>query len=330
MYIKFKNNTVKSNSSMNFLFSLTSFLFIPIFLVGCNSSSSKNNTTLVETKSLEASASNIQYESGTIVGVKETPAPTPTAQNTASDTASSKANSQSSSSSSISGTSTQNQSTATKSSQSYSVNKNNKVIVLDAGHGGKSTSEKEPVSPDSSEMKPKNVSGATGDFTKTPEPVITLKVAQKLRDDLNSKGYTVIMTRNSSSETISNIERAEIGNENNAALVIRIHADSADSSSAKGASMLVPGEVGYAKDIYKISQSYGKTIFNTLLNEVGMKSRGVVTRTDLTGFNWSKVPVVLIEMGFLSNEEEDRLLSTDAYQDKIAAALSDGIDTALK
>jgi N-acetylmuramoyl-L-alanine amidase len=307
----------------NKLLYLLASTFILISVVAC--SRSNTNNVKADTSAVAITAQNIQNETSTSIPVKESPAPTPTPV----VTNVSKSNETQNNTNNNAQSNSEKQNTS-KAAPSYTVNKNNKVIVIDAGHGGKSTSATEPVSPGSSTMKAKNVSGATGEWTKTPEAVITLKVAQKLRDNLSSKGYTVIMTRNSSSETISNIERAEIGNENNAALAIRIHADSADSSSAKGASMLVPGEVGYAKDIYQISQAYGKTIFNTLLKEVGMKSRGIVTRTDLTGFNWSKVPAVLIEMGFLSNEEEDRLLSTDAYQDKIAIGLADGIDAALK
>lgn len=95
--------------------------------------------------------------------------------------------------------------------------------------------------------------------------------------------------------------------------------------------MLVPAAINEnTKAIHDKSSSYGKTILDTLVNEVGMKNRGVVERDDMTGFNWSKVPVVLIEMGFLSNEEEDKLLNTDDYQNKVAKALADGIDLSLK
>lgn len=55
-----------------------------------------------------------------------------------------------------------------------------------------------------------------------------------------------------------------------------------------------------------------------------MKNRGV-ERDDLTGFNWSKVPVVLIEMGFMSNKKEDQLLSDSNYQEKLAEGLCNGI-----
>jgi N-acetylmuramoyl-L-alanine amidase len=130
------------------------------------------------------------------------------------------------------------------------------------------------------------------------------------------------MTKTQDSQSLGNVERAEIGNNANAALVIRIHADSADSSSAKGASMLVPSPINEnTKAIYASSKSYGQTVLSTLIKEVGMYNRGVVERNDMTGFNWSKVPVILVEMGFLSNPDEDRLLSAFDYQNKLAKGL---------
>ena len=47
-------------------------------------------------------------------------------------------------------------------------------------------------------------------------------------------------------------------------------------------------------------------------------------RDDMTGFNWSTVPVILIEMGFMSNAEEDKLLATDDYRNKLAKGLYNG------
>lgn len=203
------------------------------------------------------------------------------------------------------------------------------VIVLDPGHGGTLSKDKEPNAPGSKTMKYRNVSGATGISTKTPEPVINLAVALKLKKHLIQAGYKVIMTRTTADKTISNIERAEIGNINNATLVLRIHADGSSNTNVKGASMLVPGNVGYAKDVSDISRKYGECILDTLINEVGMPNRGIRERKDITGFNWSKVPVVLVEMGYQTNPEEDKLLASDSYQEKIALALFNGIDKAL-
>lgn len=210
-------------------------------------------------------------------------------------------------------------------------NVSGKVIVIDPGHANRSNLEKEPIAPGSSQMKIKDGGGAEGVVTKTSEQSINLKVAFKLRDLLQSRGYTVVMTKTREDQSLGNVERAEIGNKANAALVIRIHADSADTSSAKGASMLVPAAINEnTKAIYAASKNYGAAILNTMVNEVGMKNRGVIESSDMTGFNWSKVPVVLVEMGFLSNVEEDKLLSSQAYQDKLAKGLADGINQVIK
>lgn len=209
--------------------------------------------------------------------------------------------------------------------------KNNKVIVIDPGHANRSNLEKEPLSPGSSEMKIKDGGGAQGVATRVPEYKIAMSVSVKLKALLEARGYTVVMTKTQDSQSLGNVERAEIWNKSNAALAIRIHADSSESSSVKGASMLVPAPINEGtKAIYSASKKYGQTVLNTLVSQVGMQNRGVTEHNDMTGFNWSKVPVILVEMGFLSNPDEDKLLASEPYQDKVAKALADGIDTAMK
>jgi N-acetylmuramoyl-L-alanine amidase len=203
------------------------------------------------------------------------------------------------------------------------------VIVIDPGHASNTSLEKEPQAPGSTIMKVKEPGGAQGINTKTPEYLVNMEVAVRLKSLLEEKGYTVIMTKTENKQMLGNIARAEVGNKAKADLVIRIHADSSDKSSVNGASMLVPADNENTDAIYKISKKYGNIVLNNLINSVGMKNRGVVERNDITGFNWSKVPVILVEMGFQSNVEEDKLLATDTYQDKLAKALSEGIDNAL-
>ena len=202
----------------------------------------------------------------------------------------------------------------------------NITIVIDPGHSSTGTSGNEPVSPNSSTTKLKDGLGATGSYTNIPEHKTNMSVALLVKKELTSKGYNVILTKQDVAESKSNIERADVGNKNNADLVVRIHADSAENSSISGASMHVPANNEYTSSFYKISKSYGTTILNTYVNEIGIKNRGVIERNDLTGFNWSKVPVVLIEMGFLSNKEDDNFVSNTANHPKIAKAISDGID----
>ncbi len=134
-------------------------------------------------------------------------------------------------------------------------NLKNKIIVIDPGHANRSNLELERVSPDSEEKKIKDGGGADGVNSKTPEYLIAMDVASKLKETLQKEGYTVIMTKNKHSESLGNIERAEVGNKNNANLVIRIHADSADLEDAKGASILVPSKKGYASEINELSKN---------------------------------------------------------------------------
>lgn len=200
-----------------------------------------------------------------------------------------------------------------------------KVIVIDPGHASHSNLEKEEQSPGSGIMKIKDGGGAQGNTTGTPEYVVNMQVAMKLKSLLEAQNYTVIMTKTSNDVSLGNIERANIGNDNNASLVIRIHCDSAENPAASGASMLVPEKVGYAEAISDVSREYGETVLNSLVESAGMKNRGISIRGDMTGFNWSKVPVILVEMGFMSNPEEDKLLSDEIYQDKLAQGLYNGI-----
>lgn len=205
-----------------------------------------------------------------------------------------------------------------------------KVVVIDPGHGKNGNKEMEAISPDSEQLKIKDPGGAQGVATNTPEYKVNLQVALKLKELLEANNVKVVMTKTEESENPGNVERAEIANNINADLEIRIHCDSAENQSAHGASMLVPDSVGYAADISSISSTYGEIILESLVSKAGMYNRGISVRNDLTGFNWSKVPIVLVEMGFMSNPEEDALLSDDAYQNKLAQGLNDGILKALE
>ena len=205
-----------------------------------------------------------------------------------------------------------------------------KVVVIDPGHGAGGNKEQERQSPDSDIMKIKDPGGAQGISTGVPEYVVAMKVSLKLKSLLEQNNIQVIMTKTENNVSPGNIERAETGNSNNADLSIRIHCDSAEAQSAHGASMLVPASAGYAKEISDISKEYGQTILNDLVVEAGMYNRGITERSDLTGFNWSKVPVVLVELGFMSNPSEDNLLNDDAYEDRLAKGLCNGILACLK
>lgn len=200
-----------------------------------------------------------------------------------------------------------------------------KIIVVDAGHGISSYKKKEPVAPNSSEKKAAFVSGTSG--ARQTEEQLNLAVAFKLKAILENKGATVYMTRTEHKCDMSNIDRAVFANNLNADISVKIHADGNDNKSVHGVSVLVPGNK-YIKDntLIEKSRRAGEYILNSFTQQTGAANRGIAVRNDLTGFNWSKVPVVLVELGFMSNPEEDRLMETEEYQNKMVDGIALGLE----
>lgn len=217
------------------------------------------------------------------------------------------------------------QQAATTATTSPSSAANGKVICIDPGHQTKANLSMEPNGPGSTVMKEKARGGATGVSSGTPEYKITLQISLKLRVLLEKAGYTVVMTRETNDVDISNAERAKIANQANADLFVRIHCDSSDNSSTNGISTLYPAKNQWTGPIYARSLKAAQLVQAEVVKAVGRKDNGIVARGDMTGFNWSQVPAILVEVGFLSNPEEDRLLNMDEFQQKLAQGVYNGI-----
>lgn len=201
-----------------------------------------------------------------------------------------------------------------------------KIIGIDAGHQASANSGLEPMGPGSSTMKAKVAGGTCGVSSGVPEYQFTLKVAKALKKELVSRGYQVVMTRTKNNVNISNKERAVKINESGADICIRLHGDGG-SSSAKGASALYPSTRNpYVGKLSKKSLKLSKCIMNTYCKETGINNRGCIQRDDLTGTNWSTVPVTLIELGFMTNPSEDRYMQSASGQKSMVKGLADGID----
>jgi N-acetylmuramoyl-L-alanine amidase len=197
---------------------------------------------------------------------------------------------------------------------------------VEAGHQRKANLDLEPNAPGSMIMKAKVSAGTQGITTKKPEYQLTLEVALKLEQSLKSE-YDVIMIRRSNNVNISNSERAMICNKAHADLMLRLHGDGNDNHQIKGMTIFYPSANNKdTKTISKPSLEFAKIISDQILIKTKAKSNGVKSRDDLTGFNWLKVPSILIEMGFMTNKKEDLLLSTSEYQDKIVSGIKNGLD----
>lgn len=202
-----------------------------------------------------------------------------------------------------------------------------KIIAIDAGHQAKGNSEKEPIGPGASEMKAKVASGAQGVATGIPEYQLTLAVSLKLKQELISRGYQVYMIRETNDVNISNAERAKMANESGADIFIRVHGNSLNDSSIHGAlTMCQTSRNPYNANLYGKSSALSKAVVNGICSETGFKNRGVQETDSMSGVNWCKIPVTIVEMGFMSNGEEDKKMATDEYRQKIAKGIADGID----
>ncbi len=203
-----------------------------------------------------------------------------------------------------------------------------KKILIDSGHQGKGNLEKEPIAPGSTEMKTKVTYGTTGVATGIPEYVFTLEIGLKLKESLKEVGAEVFLVREDHNVNFSNRERALMGNDLDVDLIIKIHADGADDENVRGISILYPSKDSeHTEMIAERSQLAAAYILEGLIKNTLAMSRGLKERKDITGFNWSEVPVILIECGYMSNPQDDELLNSPAYQEQLIKGILEGTIT---
>lgn len=201
------------------------------------------------------------------------------------------------------------------------------LVVIDPGHQQKANLNLEPIGPGATTQKYKVTDGTTGIVTKKRESVLVLEMAFILKEKLEAKGIQVLMTRTSHEVDISNKERATFANDHKANLFLRLHADGSENSNQSGFAVLTPAEGNqYTKEIYAESLQISQTIVNKMRENHQVKVNGIKFRDDLSGFNWSKVPGVLLELGFMSNPEEDQKLSDPQYVNSLLQSVTDSVD----
>jgi len=194
-------------------------------------------------------------------------------------------------------------------------------IGIDPGHQLNADRRMEAIAPNSSSKRHKVASGTRGVATKVREHVVNLQIGLKLRDALESFGAEVHMTRETADVNISNQQRAKMMNNLGVDLVLRVHCNASSRSSVHGMSIYVR-KTGAKK---AESKAAAKLILKYMSAQTGAKNLGVKYSNDYTGLNWSTVPSMLMELGYMTNRAEDKKLNNPEYQDKLVIGMINGI-----
>ncbi|MCL2695096.1 MAG: N-acetylmuramoyl-L-alanine amidase [Clostridiales bacterium] len=200
-----------------------------------------------------------------------------------------------------------------------------RIIGIDPGHQAEPNRVEEPIAPDSEIMRNKASVGTAGISTGIREHEVVLAVGLQLAELLRLSGAQVMMTRDSAEVNISNSLRAQMFNETNVDLALSLHCAGTDDQAARGAFALVSarGMTGAHEE----SAAAARAILARYIEETGLPTfeQGVFQNREQTILNWCDRPIVWLELGYLSNPEEETLLIDPDFQEKMAFALYLGI-----
>jgi N-acetylmuramoyl-L-alanine amidase len=203
------------------------------------------------------------------------------------------------------------------------------LVAIDAGHQRNQNTGREPIGPGSSTYKQKVSSGTYGPWSRLNEYELNLQVALKLQKELENRGYRVYMVRTTHDVNISNAERATMAANAGADIFVRIHANCDDySSSVNGALCYMPSTSNryLSSSVISGSRKLSKCVIDSYCASTGLRNLGLLEGDDMTGINWAKMPVTIVEMGFMSNRSDDLFMASAAGQTKIVTGIANGID----
>lgn len=204
---------------------------------------------------------------------------------------------------------------------------NERIIMLDPGHSSVTTSDMEPIGPGASQMKQADTSGTHGEASGLMEYQLVFQICQKLRDQLIMNGYTVLMTRENNETAVTCRERAEAANIAGADIFLRIHADGSTDPQRTGAQTIcINSDNPYHPELYPESRSLSENILLAYCQETGIANRGIWETDTMTGNNWAQMPATLLELGFMTNAEEDMKMASEDFQTLIIHGIVNGIN----
>lgn len=201
------------------------------------------------------------------------------------------------------------------------------IVAIDAAHQEKDNTEQEAVGPGAKETKDKVTSGTKGVETGLHEYELTLEVAKLVQKQLEEDGYEICMLRETNDLNLGNKERAQMAAEAGAEILVQLHANGSKVSSTNGAmAVCTTKKSPYVAELYKDSKKLADDVLAQYVDYTGAKNNGVWETDLMMGLNWSTIPAVHLEMGFMSNPEEDKKMADSEYQRKMAKGIAAGIE----
>lgn len=202
-------------------------------------------------------------------------------------------------------------------------------VAIDPGHQGSWVDMRgqEAMAPGSEVTKAKATTGTEGRYSGVPEYELNLRISLALREELRERGYVVLMTREDNDTAISNQERALLANDWGADISVRIHANGSDDESVSGALTLAPSSDNpYVGELSEESVKLSRCVLDAYCESTGLINQGVVYADDMTGINFSRIPVTILEMGYMSNETDDLYMTSGENEASMVQGIADGID----
>ena len=194
------------------------------------------------------------------------------------------------------------------------------VIGINPGHQIKGDFSQYPLAPGSKETGNKIGVGCTGVKTHNYEYEINLQVGLMLRDRLEAEGATVVMTRTANDVQINNIERTQLLNNAKVDLALQLHCNSSSTNDSGRSGIEL-----YVRPTDAPAYDAASRMLARMVAQTGALDRGVKQSTHYMSLNYSTVPAILVEMGYMSNPKEDVLLGTPSYQQKLVEGMYEGI-----
>lgn len=164
-----------------------------------------------------------------------------------------------------------------------------------------------------------------GTLSGNADYVVNLDIATKLKDLLEKDGIKVVMTRTTNDADIPNTTRADIASNAGVDLFVRVYCGWSDDPTRMGVETLYPAETSFTEAFYEKSKAAALFVQSELLKSTGVEDLGAAAVHDLTALNWSKVPAIQTDAGFLSSPRDDSLLAQEDFRWKVAWGLRNGI-----